>query len=76
MDNYTSVFYGGVLLSIYTGTLAYIGCTTGLSFDLLARRAFGSKGSLFPSFIIALTQSGWFGVGAAMFAVAGANDDT
>lgn len=42
------------MLSIYTGTLAYIGCTTGLSFDLLARRAFGSKGSLFPSFIIAL----------------------
>ena len=69
---YTSVFYGGVLLSIYTGTLAYIGCTTGLSFDLLARRAFGSKGSMFPSFIIALTQSGWFGVGAAMFAMAGA----
>ena len=63
------VLLGGVILAAYTGALGYIGCHTGLSFDLLARRAFGEKGSYLPSAMIALTQIGWFGVGAAMFAI-------
>lgn len=65
----TAVLIGGVILAAYTGALGYIGCESGLSFDLLARKAFGSKGSYLPSALIGLTQIGWFGVGAAMFAV-------
>ena len=63
-----SVVFGGLFLACYAGMLAYIGSSTGLSFDLLARKAFGRKGSYLPSFMIALTQIGWFGVGLAMFA--------
>ena len=64
-----AVLAGGVLLSAYTGVLGYIGSETGLSLDLLARRSFGTKGSYLPSALISFTQIGWFGVGAAMFAV-------
>ncbi|MBE6036639.1 MAG: cytosine permease [Clostridiales bacterium] len=64
-----AVLIGGAILAAYTGALGYIGCDTGLSFDLLSRRAFGAKGSYLPSAMIALTQIGWFGVGAAMFAI-------
>ena len=60
---------GGVILAAYTGALGYIGCDTGLSFDLLSRRAFGKNGSKVPSAMIGITQIGWFGVGAAMFAI-------
>ena len=44
-----SVLAGGVILAVYTGVLGYIGCGTGLSFDLLARRSFGVAGSRLPS---------------------------
>ena len=64
-----ALLIGGAILAVYTGALGYIGCDSGLSFDLLSRRAFGSKGSYLPSAMIALTQIGWFGVGAAMFAI-------
>ena len=64
-----AILIGGVVLAAYTGALGYIGCDTGLSFDLLSRRAFGMKGSYVPSALIGLTQIGWFGVGAAMFAI-------
>ena len=63
-----SVLAGGIILAVYTGILGYIGCGTGLSFDLLARRSFGVAGSRLPSLLISLTQIGWFGVGVAMFA--------
>lgn len=63
-----TVIIGGAILASYAGLLAYIGCDTGLSFDLLARRSFGKRGSKLPSAMIALTQIGWFGVGVAMFA--------
>ena len=58
---------GSLFLGVYTGLLAYIGGDTGLSFDLLAHRSFGKFGSYLPSAMIAITQIGWFGVGAAMF---------
>ena len=64
-----AILIGGIILAAYTGALGYIGCDSGLSFDLLSRRAFGAKGSYLPSAMIALTQIGWFGVGAAMFAI-------
>ncbi len=51
---------GGVILSAYCGVLAFIGASTGMTMDLLCRRAFGTKG---------FTQIGWFGVGVAMFSI-------
>lgn len=60
---------GGIILSIYTGSLGYIGAKTGLSLDLLAQRSFGRRGSYLPSAMISFTQAGWFGVGLAMFAI-------
>ncbi len=64
-----AIILGGGFLSLYTGTLAYISSKTGLSFDLLCTKAFGSRGSKLPSLFIALTQTGWFGVCSAMFAI-------
>lgn len=64
-----AVLVGGIILSIYTGVLGYIGSQTGMSLDLLAQRSFGKYGSFLPSALITFTQIGWFGVGVAMFAV-------
>ena len=64
-----SLLLGGIILSFYTGALGYVGAVTGLSLDLLARKAFGTKGSYLPSAMISFTQIGWFGVGLAMFAI-------
>ncbi|MCL2856348.1 MAG: cytosine permease [Oscillospiraceae bacterium] len=63
-----AMIIGGVILSVYTGLLAYVGQRTSLSMDLLAQRSFGSKGSFLPSAMISFTQIGWFGVGLGMFA--------
>lgn len=64
-----AVIIGGIILGAYTGGLAYIGCDTGLTLDLLAQRSFGTQGSKLASVLIAFTQIGWFGVGVAMFAI-------
>ena len=64
-----TLILGGIILGLYTGLLGYVGAKTGLSLDLLARRAFGTKGSYLPSAMISFTQIGWFGVGLAMFAI-------
>lgn len=64
-----SMVLGGVILGLYTGLLGYVGADSGLSLDLLARKAFGEKGSYLPSAMISFTQIGWFGVGIAMFAI-------
>ena len=63
-----ALFIGNLLLGIYSATLGYIGAKTGLSTHLLARFSFGTKGSWVPSFLLSITQIGWFGVGLAMFA--------
>ncbi|GAA0492288.1 cytosine permease [Salinibacillus aidingensis] len=63
------VLAGNLILGLYTGALAYIAAKTGLSTHLLARYAFGEKGSYLASFLLGGTQVGWFGVGLAMFAV-------
>lgn len=65
----SSMILGGVILGLYTGLLGYVGADSGLSLDLLARKAFGEKGSYLPSAMISFTQIGWFGVGIAMFAI-------
>lgn len=64
-----SLILGGAILGAYTGLLGYVGAKTGLSMDLLAKRAFGEKGSYLSSAMISFTQIGWFGVGVAMFAI-------
>lgn len=64
-----AVTIGGAILAVYTGFLAHIGARTGLSMDLMAHHAFGTRGSFLPSALIGLTQMGWFGVGVAMFAL-------
>ena len=69
-----ALLLGGSILALYTGLLGYVGAHTGLSLDLLSRRAFGTKGSYLPSAMISLTQIGWFGVGLAMFAIPVANE--
>ena len=69
-----ALIVGGAILALYTGRLGYVGAETGLSLDLLARKAFGTKGSYLPSAMISFTQIGWFGVGIAMFAIPVANE--
>ena len=44
-----SLLLGGAILGVYTGLLGYVGAKTGLSMDLLAKRAFGEKGSYLSS---------------------------
>lgn len=63
------VLAGNLILGAYTGALAYISAKTGLSTHLLARYAFGEKGSYLASFMLGGTQVGWFGVGVVMFAL-------
>lgn len=64
-----AVFYGNLLLCIYTGLLAYMAGDTGLSTHLLAKYSFGKKGSQLVSFLISITQIGWFGMGIALFSI-------
>ncbi len=68
-DFFLAVFFGNLILGIYTAALGYIGAKTGLSTHLLARFSFGVKGSWLPSLLLSGTQVGWFGVGTAMFAI-------
>ena len=64
-----AMLLGGLILAAYTGALGWIGAESGLTLDMLARRSFGTKGSWLPSAMISFTQTGWFGVGLAMFAI-------
>lgn len=68
-DFFIAMTIGNAFLGAYTGALAYIGQSTGLTLDLLARYSFGQKGSYLSSVLISFTQIGWFGVGVAMFAL-------
>ncbi len=62
------VLFGNLILGVYGAFLGYAASTTNLSTHVLARYAFGRIGSKLPSFMLAFTQIGWFGVGVAMFA--------
>ena len=62
------VLFGNLILGVYGGFLGYAAARTNLSTHILARYAFGIHGSKLPSFMLAITQIGWFGVGVAMFA--------
>ncbi|WP_462405142.1 cytosine permease [Gracilibacillus sp. Marseille-QA3620] len=62
------VMLGNLILGAFTGSLAYIAARTGLSTHLLAQYSFGQKGAYISSFMLSITQIGWFGVGLGMFA--------
>lgn len=62
------ILFGNLILGVYGAFLGYAASTTNLSTHILARYAFGVHGSKIPSFMLAFTQIGWFGVGVAMFA--------
>lgn len=62
------VLFGNLILGVYGAFLGYAAAKTNLSTHVLARFAFGVTGSKLPSFMLAFTQIGWFGVGVAMFA--------
>jgi cytosine permease len=68
-DFLIAIVSGNLILGVYTSLLAYIGSSTSLSTHILARYSFGEKGSYLVSFILSITQIGWFGVGVAMFAL-------
>lgn len=68
-DFFIAMVLGNTFLGVYTGILAFIGQSTGLTLDLLSRYSFGDKGSFLPSILISFTQIGWFGVGVAIFAL-------
>jgi len=68
-DFFLAVLAGNLMLGAYTSALGYIGARTGLSTHLLAHYSFGVKGSWLPSLLLGATQTGWFGVGVAMFAI-------
>lgn len=62
------ILFGNLILGVYGAFLGYAAAKTNLSTHVLARFAFGVNGSKLPSFMLAFTQIGWFGVGVAMFA--------
>ncbi len=68
-DFFIVILLGNAFLAIYTALLGYIGVKTGLTTHLLARYSFGRRGAWLPSFLLAGTQVGWFGVGVAMFVI-------
>lgn len=65
----SAVLIGNLILGVYTGLLSFVAAKTNLSTHLLARYSFGERGSVLPSFLLGITQVGWFGVGVAMFAI-------
>lgn len=65
----TTVLMGNLILGVYTGLLSFTASKTNLSTHLLSRYSFGERGSMLPSFLLSITQVGWFGVGVAMFAI-------
>lgn len=65
-----SFIVGNLILATFAGVLAYISARTSLSTHLLARYAYGEKGSYIVSFVLGITQLGWFGIGIIMLAKA------
>ena len=62
------IMSGNAILGVYGALLSYASARTNLSVHTLARHAFGVQGSKLPSFMLAITQIGWFGVGVVMLA--------
>lgn len=62
------ILAGNLILGLYGSLLGYAAAKTNISTHLLAQYSFGKTGSKLPSFMLAITQIGWFGVGLAMLA--------
>ncbi len=56
---------GNILLLSYALLLSFISTTDGKNFHLVSEETFGKKGYKITSFIILVSQVGWFGVGIA-----------
>jgi cytosine permease len=67
-DLFIVIIFGNLILGVYGAFLGYAASKTNLSTHILSWYAFGKVGSKLPSFMLAITQIGWFGVGVAMFA--------
>ena len=63
------IVVGNLLLGIYSATLAYIACKSGLNSVLLGRFCFGERGSKLSDFILGFTQIGWYAWGTATIAI-------
>ena len=64
-----AIFAGNCLLFVYSTLLGLISFETGLNFPLVAKRAFGTRGYVFASFILSGLVLGWFAVQSDMFGV-------
>ena len=64
---FLAIVTGGIILSIIAAANSYVAVRRRLSTYQILDRAFGPKGKLIISFIMALTLLGWFGVTASLF---------
>lgn len=69
-DFVLAVFVGGLLLSLIGGATGIVGQRTGLPTSMLARVAFGSKGSMAVNLALAIGCIGWFGIQTSVFSKA------
>jgi cytosine permease len=53
---------GNLILSLYSGAIGYAGGKEHVGTSMLARHAFGRKGSVIISLVLALTMGGWYSV--------------
>jgi cytosine permease len=53
---------GSAMLGVYVAVMGYVGSKTRLTTVMMARYAFGSRGSKLASFLLGGTQVGWYGV--------------
>lgn len=67
------VILGGIILGVFGGILGFISSKTNDDMKSLSKKSFGKIGSYLPSFLVGITQVGWYGVGISMFAVPVAN---
>jgi cytosine permease len=60
---------GALVLGVYVSALGAIGARTGLTTVVMARYAFGDRGSKLVSLLLGGTQIGWYGVTVATLAI-------
>ena len=69
IDAFLAIFAGSLIFGVVTFAIGFAGMKEGLSSSLLSRWCgFGRVGSLFVSFVIAVSLLGWFGLQNAVFA--------
>lgn len=63
------IIAGNLLLGAYAAALGYMAARSGLNTVLMARYAFGEKGSRLADCILGFTQVGWYAWGTATIAI-------